>query len=286
MEGIIYKALSGFYYIKGIDGQIYQTRARGRFRQKKNAPLVGDTVEFNSSTLTEGVLTEIKTRKNQLYRPTVANVDQAIVVVSLVEPDFSHNLLDRFLVVNEFLNINSIIYLSKADLIDDTNLVKKIKHKYTDIGYPVIDNLECDAKLISYLSNKITVVMGQSGVGKSTLLNKLLDEDKFEVGQISKALGRGRHTTRHVELVEISDGLIIDTPGFSSLDFKDIDTQELKDYFVEFRKYQKDCKFRECQHLSEPKCSLKEALVEGYIDQRRYKNYCEFHKELEQQKRY
>ena len=281
-QGRIYKALSGFYYIYS-DGQIYQTRAKGAFRKQKITPLVGDFVQFESTNLTDGVVQIIEERKNQMVRPAVANVDQAIIVSSMVVPDYADLLLDRFLVAVEALNVEPIIYISKVDLVD-VKQYEVIKTKYEKIGYRVFSNLDDEKNLISCLANKLTVVMGQSGVGKSTLLNKLLGQNMLKTGEVSEALGRGRHTTRHVELVEIAGGLLADTPGFSALDLQNLEPRDLSQYFRDFTTYSHECKFRGCLHVKEPKCAVKQALEDGLLEQSRYDSYQTFLQELEQQK--
>ncbi|MEG0373000.1 MAG: ribosome small subunit-dependent GTPase A, partial [Enterococcus sp.] len=218
IEGQIRKALSGFYYVAS-EGKIHQTRARGNFRKKKLTPLVGDEVVFSSEENSEGYILELLPRKNELVRPPVANVDQGVIVTSLVEPNFSYNLLDRFLVTLENNDIHPIIYLSKTDIVSDSTMVEKIRSVYEPLGYPVIDGEQDKKKLTDLFAHQLTVFMGQSGAGKSTLLNDVSPELNLATGEISDALGRGRHTTRHVELLELFDGLVADTPGFSSIEF-------------------------------------------------------------------
>lgn len=283
MQGQIRKALSGFYYIKSGD-QTYQTRARGNFRNRKITPLVGDEVIFESSNPTDGYLLEIKPRKNELVRPAVANVDQGVVVTSMVEPNFSYNLLDRFLVTLEDKGIEPIIYLSKIDLLEDLTEVAKIKETYQAIGYTVIASSD-DEKNIRDLEQlfpeRLTVFMGQSGAGKSTMLNKIVPELELETGEISDSLGRGRHTTRHVELLPIAGGLVADTPGFSSIDFLTIEAVDLPKQFPEFVAASHLCKFRECMHAKEPDCEVKRRVTAGEIAETRYENYLQFLAEVE-----
>ena len=284
MQGQLKKALSGFYYIQH-EGNLYQTRARGNFRKRKVKPLVGDFVEFESTSLTDGYLLEIFPRKNELVRPPVANVDQVIVVASLVEPDFSYHLLDRFLVSLEQKQIEPVIYLSKVDLLGDTTSLEEIKQTYHLAGYRVIVGDENGlGQVQALLKNRLTVLAGQSGAGKSTLLNKLVPGLALETGEISEALNRGKHTTRHVELIDVAQGLVADTPGFSSIDFFDLEVTDLPKMFPEFVVLQDTCRFRECSHTHEPDCAVKEALAEGKIAQIRYDNYLLFLQELKNQR--
>ena len=284
MQGQLKKALSGFYYIQH-EGNLYQTRARGNFRKRKVKPLVGDFVEFESTSLTDGYLLEIFPRKNELVRPPVANVDQVIVVASLVEPDFSYHLLDRFLVSLEQKQIEPVIYLSKVDLLGDSALLEEIKTTYHLAGYRVIIGDEDGLNQVkALLKNRLTVLAGQSGAGKSTLLNQLVPGLALETGEISEALNRGKHTTRHVELIDVAQGLVADTPGFSSIDFFDLEVTDLPKMFPEFVVLQDVCRFRECSHTHEPDCAVKEALAEGKIAQIRYDNYLLFLQELKNQR--
>lgn len=284
MQGQLKKALSGFYYIQH-EGNLYQTRARGNFRKRKVKPLVGDFVEFESTSLTDGYLLEIFPRKNELVRPPVANVDQVIVVASLVEPDFSYHLLDRFLVSLEQKQIEPVIYLSKVDLLGDMTLLEEIKATYRLAGYRVIIGDEDGLNQVkALLKNRLTVLAGQSGAGKSTLLNQLVPGLALETGEISEALNRGKHTTRHVELIDVAKGLVADTPGFSSIDFFDLEVTDLPKMFPEFVVLQDACRFRECSHTHEPDCAVKEALAEGKIAQIRYDNYLLFLQELKNQR--
>lgn len=284
--GQIRKALSGFYYVKH-DGQVYQTRGRGNFRNRNITPLVGDWVEFESSNATDGYVLEVLERKNELIRPQVANIDMGVVVTSCVKPNFSYNLLDRFLVTLESKQIQPLIYVTKMDIAsDDVRAeMKEMRAYYESIGYPVLFS-EAGEKdvLTDYFKDKLTVFMGQSGAGKSTLLNKIAPELELEVGDISEALGRGRHTTRHVELIELHGGLVADTPGFSSIEFLEIELSDLPKQFPEFLEASDYCKFRECQHLKEPKCEVKRLVESGEIKQSRYDDYLQFYEEVKTRK--
>jgi len=286
LEGQIRKALSGFYYVQA-EGQLYQTRARGNFRNRKITPLVGDRVEFESSSLVDGYVLEILPRHNELVRPAVANVDLGVVVTSLVEPNFSANLLDRFLVTLEYKDIEPIIYLSKVDLVEDEQMVQDVIEKYRKIGYTVIagyENEEVLAELKGLFADRLTVFMGQSGAGKSTLLNRIVPDLNLETAEISESLGRGKHTTRHVELIPIADGLVADTPGFSSIDFLEIENRELPKQFPEFLEVAHECRFRECMHVNEPQCEVKEQVAKGKIAKTRYENYLQFLEEIEKRR--
>ena len=285
IKGQIRKAISGFYYVHA-DGETYQTRGRGNFRNRKITPLVGDQVLFESENKTDGYLLEVMPRKNQLVRPPVANVDLGVVVTSLVEPNFSYNLLDRFLVTLEYESIEPVIFLTKTDLASNEQQIDEIKQTYETIGYPVIvPKYPGDtAELIRYFPERLTVFMAQSGAGKSTLLNQISPDLNLETGEISDSLGRGRHTTRHVELLPLYDGLVADTPGFSSIDFLTIETTELPKQFPEFVSASNHCRFRECMHAKEPGCEVKRQVETGEIAQTRYENYLQFLQEVENRK--
>ncbi|MGX7059908.1 ribosome small subunit-dependent GTPase A [Vagococcus humatus] len=290
MKGQIRKALSGFYYVYK-EGQTYQTRARGNFRKHKITPLVGDFVEFESDNLTEGYILKVFPRKNELVRPPIANIDQGVIVMSCVEPQFSTNLLDRFLVTLEYEKIQPLIYLTKTDLLTEEAYLSMQQQQahYEAIGYQVfLPDRKMETQSLHQLSNcfkdKVTVFIGQSGVGKSTLLNKLSPELGLKTGEISDALGRGRHTTRHVELIPVAKGLVGDTPGFSSLDFQKIEPVELSKQFPELNEASKQCKFRECLHVHEPHCQVKKLVETGEIVQSRYDHYLQFLEEIENRK--
>lgn len=287
LKGQIRKALSGFYYIYA-EGATFQTRARGNFRNRKITPLVGDEVMFESDNPTDGYLLEVFPRHNELVRPPVANVDQGVIVMSMVEPNFSYNLLDRFLVTLEEKEIAPIIYLTKIDLLTGTEAVSvtQVKKVYEEIGYPVIAATKADddaavRALEQYFPEQLTVFMGQSGAGKSTLLNKISPELQLATDKISESLGRGKHTTRHVELLPLYEGLVADTPGFSSIDFLEMETTELPKQFPEFVEASSACKFRECMHRKEPGCEVKQRVEAGTIAQTRYDNYLQFLLEIE-----
>jgi len=288
-EGKIIKALSGFYYVLS-EGKIVQCRGRGVFRAQKITPLVGDDVVFEATSPTDGYIMKVHERKNELVRPPIANVDQAVLVFSAVEPDFSAVLLDRFLVLIESKDIRPLIVINKMDLLTDKTkpLVEAYIHDYRRIGYDVVETSTVEnsgvEQLLPYLANKTSVFAGQSGVGKSSLLNAIRPDLQLKTNDISQHLGRGKHTTRHVELIEIGDGLVADTPGFSALEFNDIEEEQLPMCFPEFVERSDDCKFRGCMHIAEPKCAVKKALEAGEIPFYRYDHYVRFMEEIKERK--
>ncbi|MGX9820043.1 ribosome small subunit-dependent GTPase A [Lactococcus lactis] len=289
-NGRIVKSLAGFYDVES-EGEVYQTRARGNFRKKGMKPVVGDFVEFSTEENSEGYILKIGERKNSLIRPSIANIDQAVIIMSTVSPNFSLNLLDRFLVFLEHKNIHPMIYISKLDLLtemqegSDKNKktfnqltdYEQIKSDYEQIGYDVFFDAE---HLVSNLAGKVTVFIGQTGAGKTTLLNKIAPEMQLATGETSEKLGRGRHTTRHVEFFELAGGLIADTPGFSSLDYEVTNQPDLNAAFPEILRISHDCKFRECTHTHEPSCAVKLALENHEILESRYDNYLQILDEI------
>ena len=277
MQGKIIKALAGFYYVES-DGQVYQTRARGNFRKKGQTPYVGDEVEFSAEKDSEGYILQIAERKNSLVRPPIVNIDQAVVIMSAKEPDFNANLLDRFLVLLEHKQIHPIIYISKLDLLEDEQSLDVYVQAYQAIGYEVLKATE---ELLPRLKGEITVFMGQTGVGKSTLLNKIAPDLQLETGEISESLGRGRHTTRAVSFYNLNGGKIADTPGFSSLDYEVSTAEDLNQAFPEIAEFSQSCKFRTCTHTHEPACAVKPAVEAGQIAAFRFDNYLQFLSEIE-----
>lgn len=294
--GIIYQAISGFYYVWS-EGESYATKPRGNFRHQQTKPLVGDVVKFEideADSNSNGRLIEIQERYNELVRPTVANVDYAFVVTSLIEPDFSYNLLDYFLVSVEANHIQPLILLTKFDLLvkqkgqeEAKAVVRKISKLYEKIGYTVV-TMDASDKSVERLTEQIEaglyVIMGQSGVGKSTLLNRLLPEARIETAAISDALNRGRHTTREVTLYRFNNGMLADTPGFSAIEFASLEKEELAACFPEFSEASDRCKFRSCLHINEPGCQVKELLAKGQIAESRYNNYLQIFERIEQRK--
>jgi ribosome biogenesis GTPase len=267
-----------------------QCRGRGVFRKNKITPLVGDEVVFQAENEREGYIMEVKERKNELVRPPIANVDQAILVFSAVEPGFSTVLLDRFLVLVEYNHIKPLICITKMDLTNDNEkqAINEYADHYRNIGYEVLlTSSETEAGiegLTPHVEDKISVFAGQSGVGKSSLLNVLRPDLELKTNDISSHLGRGKHTTRHVELIRIGNGLIADTPGFSSLEFADIEAEELTYCFPEMVRESENCKFRACLHISEPKCAVKAAVESQTITQYRYQHYVDFLQEIKERK--
>ncbi|WP_341201867.1 ribosome small subunit-dependent GTPase A [Planomicrobium okeanokoites] len=286
-KGQIRKALSGFYYVLDEDGERYiQCRGRGVFRNRQISPLVGDFVDYKADNDLEGTILHVYDRKNELVRPPIANVDQAILVFSAKQPDFHPLLLDRFLTAIESHDIQPVICLTKMDLVNDEerSAIMDYIADYEKIGYEVIptfiDDPELQQRLMPVLENRTSVLAGQSGVGKSTMLNTILPSLELKTDDISKALNRGKHTTRHVELIEVNSGLLADTPGFSSFDFDTIEKEELSGCFPEMAERSNACKFRECLHLNEPKCAIKKAVDTGEIPEYRYKHYLKFLEEI------
>jgi len=286
-QGLITKLTGGLYSV-AIDNQVYSCKPRGVFRHQNIDPRVGDWVEVDETLTT---ITEIYERKSLLKRPTIANVDQAFLIMSVAEPDLSEILLDRFLVLIEEAQIDGIIVLTKIDLISAERLqaIKTVMKTY-EAMYPVYYVSKKDPASIEPLKvlfkEKITVFAGQTGAGKSSLLNHLSPALNLATQEISKALGRGKHTTRHVELWQLYEGFIADTPGFSKLEFEAIDKDDLKLYFKDFVALSDGCKFRQCQHLQEPGCAIKRAVEAGQISAHRYQSYEKIFQELKDQQLY
>ncbi|MFD2829787.1 ribosome small subunit-dependent GTPase A [Corticicoccus populi] len=283
-KGIIIKALSGFYYVK-YDNEIYETRARGRFRKTAESPLVGDIVTFQIENEDQGYITAIDDRDNSLVRPPVANIDQVLLTMSMKSPDFSFYLLDRFIAYAEAHDIEPVIVVTKIDLTDDKALEDRIREVYGGM-YEVFftEKDQVNDAVEHIFKDKLSVLAGQSGVGKSTLINTLVPGTELITNKISNALNRGKHTTRHVELIEIGGGYIADTPGFSTIDFEMIDKYNLMYCFRDFNDYIAGCKFRECLHINEPKCGVKKAVEDGTLSETRYQSYVQIYEEIENRK--
>jgi ribosome biogenesis GTPase len=276
MQGQIIKQISNLYTVK-VGDMLYGCRARGKFRKDNISPMVGDYVIINPD---DNVIESILDRKNELERPVIANVDMAFIVTSTKKPNLDLTLLDKLISVITYNDIEPVICFTKLDLLNDVERenIDNLKKYYEMIGINCVYNTDT-AEIKRLLDNNIVVLAGQTGAGKSSLLNMLDENLDIETNEISEALGRGKHTTRHVELYEISDGYIADTPGFSALDLKDMNKEQLRDTFVEFRNY--ECKFRDCMHHKESKCGVKEALEDKMILQSRYNNYLLFLEEVE-----
>ncbi|WP_244833216.1 ribosome small subunit-dependent GTPase A [Clostridium sp. BJN0001] len=282
MDGRIIKGIGGFYYIKSKEG-IIECKARGKFRHNDIKPIVGDEVEILVQN-GKGTIENIKERKNTLIRPAVSNVSQAFVVLASKNPAFSFELLNKFLVLCEYSDIKPVVCINKTDLITEAEK-KEIKEKIFNIGYECFFINAKQGKgledILKKLKGNTTVLCGPSGVGKSTLINTLTKSSHMETGSISEKLKRGKNTTRHSELIEIEDGYIVDTPGFSTLHIKDImDKDDLKFAFHEFDEYNDKCKFRGCRHYKEPGCAVKKAVDEKLINKFRYDFYIRILEEI------
>lgn len=292
MQGKIVKGISGFYYVHVVESGIYECKAKGIFRQQKMKPLVGDDVEIDiiSEEKKTGNVAAILPRKNALIRPAVANVDQALLIFAAASPNPNFNLLDRFLVMMGRQDVPVILCFNKCDLITEEQQ-QEIASIYEASGCKILfvsAKKELGLKeLQEILEGKTTTVAGPSGVGKSSLINLLAPEACMETGEISKKIERGRHTTRHAELIQLKgDGYIMDTPGFSSLYLPEMEKEELQDCYPEYAAFEPYCRFQGCSHISEPDCGVKEALSEGKIHPVRYENYCQLYGELKDRKKY
>ena len=292
MTGKIIKGIAGLYYVNDGENRVYQCRAKGIFRNRKIKPLVGDNVEFSilDEEAGEGNIDEILPRKNALVRPAAANVDQALVLFALTQPSPNLNLLDRFLVMMAMEEIPVVICFNKADL-GDGAMEEEYKKIYDGAGYEVHfisarTDLGMD-QVRELLRGRTTVLAGPSGVGKSSLTNRIQPEASMETGGISRKIERGKHTTRHSELFFVEkDTYMMDTPGFSSMYTPEIEASELKEFFPEFAEFEDECRFLGCVHIGERVCGVKEAVKEGKISLSRYENYRLIYEELKQKRRY
>lgn len=292
MQGKIIKGIAGFYYVHVAGSGVYECKAKGIFRKDGVKPLVGDDVEMEVTHEKdmEGNIMRILSRKNELVRPAVANIDQALVVFAVTKPKPHFNLLDRFLVMMETKEIPAILCFNKADIAGDAEIAG-LKAVYENCGYPLIftsakkeENID---RLKELLQGKTTAVAGPSGVGKSSLINRLQSGVKMETGSISRKIERGKHTTRHSELIMLGDeSYIMDTPGFSSLYAGNMEKEDLKYCFPEFAPYEGKCRFNGCGHIHEPGCAVKQAADEGKIHRIRYEDYVMMYRELQERKRY
>ena len=315
MNGRIIRGIGGFYYVRTdeSDGaaaewknsqkdgntrngagsvKIYECKARGIFRKEKFRPLPGDYVELEvlDEAEQEGNIGRILPRKNALIRPAVANVDQALIIMAAASPQPNLNLMDRFLVMMEQQGVPCRICFKKKDLAEEVAL-EALRATYEPSGYPLYftsaARQEGVEALRQLLEGKTTVVAGPSGVGKSSLINLLQDEVSMQTGEISRKIERGRHTTRHSELIRIRPGTeIVDTPGFSSIELMGMEKEELGSFFPEIARLEKECRFVGCAHRSEPGCRVKEGLEEGLVSTGRYANYCQMYEELKNRRKY
>ena len=292
MQGKIIKGIAGFYYIYAEDGNVYECKAKGIFRKDNFKPLVGDNVEITvlNEEEKEGSVTSILPRRNSLIRPAVANVDQAFLIFAMENPKPNFLLLDRFLIMMEQQKIPGVICLNKKD-VGEKEEMEKLYEIYTGCGYRVVLSSTYEGEgmdeIHEILKGKTTVVAGPSGVGKSSITNCMQGEVQMETGEISKKLKRGKHTTRHSQVIPVEKNtFLVDTPGFSSLYLTDMKEEELRDYFPEFVMYEPQCRFQGCMHIHEPGCAVKKALSEGKISQQRYDNYLALYEELKEKRRY
>lgn len=279
MDGIIIKGIGGFYYVKATDNTVYECKARGVFRKEKVKPYIGDNVEISIEN-GKGSIEKIYNRKNFLIRPPVANIDVLVIVVAAASPDPNVLLIDKLLVNSEINGIKPIVCINKTDIKEDDY----IREIYEKAGYTVVS--VCAAKqlgiekLIPHIKDKTAAFAGLSGVGKSSILNQLTDSYQ-ETGEVSDKIKRGRHTTRHVELLELEcGGFVLDTPGFSSFEVNTIKAQELENYFPEMKQYADQCRFKGCSHINEPDCIIKEKVELGEIAQSRYESYKDLYNQL------
>lgn len=295
MRGLITCLKSGDYIVLDLETKkTMLAKASGLFRHYGKKPKVGDYVEYQLMNDTTAYITKLEERHNDLIRPAICNIDQALVVFSVKDPDFNTNLLDRFLTILNFNNIAAILIFTKWDLLkkEEQEILKNYQVYYQKIGYQVLNVSknenpnEFKKQIIGLLKNKITVITGQSGVGKSTILNLLDETLNLDVNEISYALGRGKHTTRHVELYSLYEGMLADTPGFGIMDFSGMEAIDIAQSFKEFFELSSTCKYKGCLHINEPACAVKEALENREIIKSRYDNYLLFIEEKKKQRKW
>ena len=283
MIGKIIKLTGGFYYIKSGD-KVFESRARGNFRHTKVEPIVGDDVEFKYEEKTLGYIEKVYPRKNMLTRPKVSNVDLALIVIPVLDPKYNLVIIDKTIIQAEYQGIDLAIIINKSDL--DRSSAEELTKIYKNSGFKTFmvsnedDNID---DLRDYLHGKTVALCGVSGAGKSTITSRILNKE-VEVGRVSEKTKRGKHTTRHTEILYNDDIYIFDTPGFSSLSLK-IEADDLKNYFREFKKFN-NCKFNNCNHIKEPKCAVKDAVDRGEIEKSRYENYLYIYNELKEKGEY
>ena len=292
MQGKIVKGISGFYYVHVVESGIYECKAKGAFRQQKVKPLVGDDVRIDviDEQAKIGNIVEILPRKNELIRPAVSNIDQALMIFAAARPQPNFNLLDRFLIMMKYQNVPVIICFNKSDLASEQEK-EDIHQIYAACGCQMIFTSALEEfgieQLREILKNKTTAVAGPSGVGKSSLVNVVCPKVQMETGEISKKIERGKHTTRHSQLIHVSEKTyIMDTPGFSSLNIPGLEKEDLGRFYEEFADYEPYCRFQGCSHINEPDCGVKQALAEGKIHPVRYENYSMLYEELKAVKKY
>lgn len=291
IKGLVLKAIAGQYLVKSKKGE-FTCGIIGKIKYQKERPIVGDFVMFEVTDQKddEGMIQEILPRRSQLHRPLVSNVSQAIIVFALKNPDPHFNLLDRILAFVEYAHLKPVICFNKLDIAED-DVIEKYYNAYKSIGYEVILTSVKEEKgreaLIEILDGEISVFAGPSGVGKSSLLNMIQPNLKLRTGEISKKIKRGKHTTRHTELISLKEGgWVVDTPGFANLDISFIEEEALANYFIEINEASKSCKFNNCMHINEPKCAVKEALKNGKILESRYHSYLMILEEIRKNRRY
>ena len=292
MQGKIIKGIAGFYYVHTENGSVYECKAKGVFRKDKQKPLVGDNVQLDilDEEKKLGNIAAILPRKNDLIRPAVANVDQALIIFAVTKPEPNFNLLDRFLILMEQKELPCIICFNKQDLFSEEEK-QELSEIYKNAGHTVLfasalyeQGIE---EIKEMLEGKTTTVAGPSGVGKSSIINRLQPDIRMETGEISEKIERGKHTTRHSEIIPVNDNTyLVDTPGFSSLLLFDMEKEDLAQFYYEFSEYEPQCKFIGCTHTHEPVCGVKEALEKGLISPIRYKNYNLLYEELLNKKKY
>lgn len=292
MQGIIIKGIAGFYYVHIQEQGIFECKAKGVFRKEQKKPLVGDqvTIDCIDEEQKKGIIIQIHSRFNRLIRPAVANVDQVLVVFSMTKPTPNFNLLDRFLIMMQQEDLPVVICFNKEDLVSfkECEYVERIySNACKEVIFSSAQNEEGIERIKKCLYGKTTTIAGPSGVGKSSIINLLQSGIVMEIGAISEKIARGKHTTRHSELLTINENsYIMDTPGFSSLGLFELEKEELHRYYPEFLEYEQECKYNSCSHIHEPQCAIKEAVEKGLLHSVRYENYKLLYRELQEKRKY